>query len=73
MTTDHRAVPPLFSGLCDDAAIFPPGDLPLPQAVPAHRLHRAAWYAELVGPFSAGPQGSTCWWHNGSTPSYGSA
>ncbi|MDH6114476.1 hypothetical protein P3T36_000876 [Kitasatospora sp. MAP12-15] len=57
MTTDRSAVPPLFSGLCDDAAIFPPGDLPLPQAVPAHLVHRAAWYAELVGPFLCGAGG----------------
>lgn len=47
-------IPPLFAGLCDDAAIFPPGDLPLPQAVPAHLAHRTAWYAELVGPFLCG-------------------
>ncbi len=57
MTTDQSAVPPLFQGLCDDAAIFPPGELPLPQAVPAHRVHRAAWYAELVGPFLCGAGG----------------
>ncbi|MDH6131341.1 hypothetical protein P3T37_000710 [Kitasatospora sp. MAA4] len=57
MTTDRSAVPPLFSGLCDDAAIFPPGELPLEQAVPAHLVHRAAWYAELVGPFLCGAGG----------------
>lgn len=34
----------------DDAAVFPPGDLPLADAVVAHRLHRAAGYAGLVGP-----------------------
>ncbi|MFI9273010.1 hypothetical protein ACIGXM_20115 [Kitasatospora sp. NPDC052896] len=54
MTTNPSAVPPLFTGLCDDAAIFPPGELPLPQAVPAHRTHRTAWYAGLVGPFLCG-------------------
>ena len=43
-------VPALLRGLCDDAAVFPPGSLPLAQAVPAHRAHRAAQYAELVGP-----------------------
>ncbi|GAA1258350.1 hypothetical protein GCM10009665_55720 [Kitasatospora nipponensis] len=49
--TPQSVIPPLFAGLCDDAAIFPPGDLPLPQAVPAHLAHRTAWYADLVGPF----------------------
>ncbi|GAB3796800.1 hypothetical protein [Micromonospora zhanjiangensis] len=43
-------VPRLFHGLIDDAAVFPPGNAPLPEAVPAHRAHRAAWYADLVGP-----------------------
>lgn len=41
----------LLSGLCDDAAIFPPGNLPLAQAVAAHRHHRASRHADLVGPF----------------------
>jgi hypothetical protein len=40
-----------FAGLIDDAAIFPPGEMPLPDAVPAHCGHHAAWYAGLVGPF----------------------
>ncbi|MFE0463416.1 hypothetical protein ACFW1A_29610 [Kitasatospora sp. NPDC058965] len=53
--TPRSAIPPLFAGLCDDAAIFPPGDLPLPQAVPAHLAHRTAWYADLVGPFLTVP------------------
>ena len=48
-------VPPLFAGLCDDAALFPPGNAPVAAAVPAHRRHRAAWYAGLVGPFLLGP------------------
>ena len=37
-------------GLVDDAAVFPPGNAALPDAVAAHREHRAAWYADLVGP-----------------------
>ncbi|WP_369688696.1 hypothetical protein [Actinomadura kijaniata] len=41
---------PALAGLLDDAALFPPGDMPLPDAVPAHHRHHAAWYAELVGP-----------------------
>ncbi|WP_042368885.1 hypothetical protein [Streptacidiphilus neutrinimicus] len=47
-------VPPLFAGLCDDAALFPPGDAPVAEAVPGHRNHRSAWYAPLVGPFLVG-------------------
>jgi len=44
-------VPTFLSALVDDAAIFPPGSLPLPEAVRAHREHRASAYADLVGPF----------------------
>lgn len=40
-----------FAGLLDDAAIFPPGNAPLPAALRAHRHHHEAWYAALVGPF----------------------
>lgn len=36
--------------LLDDAAVFPPGNLPLAEAVAAHRRHRTSWYAGLVGP-----------------------
>jgi hypothetical protein len=44
-------VPPLFTGLCDDAALFPPGNLPLADAVPAHARHEAAAYAPVIGAF----------------------
>lgn len=44
-------MPRWLAGLVDDAAIFPPGNLPLPEALAAHREHRAAPYAGLVGPF----------------------
>lgn len=40
-----------WTGLVDDAALFPPGEAPLPDALPAHAAHRASWYADLVGPF----------------------
>lgn len=43
-------VPRLFDGLVDDAAVFPPGSASLPEAVAAHRRHRTAWYATMVGP-----------------------
>ena len=44
-------VPALFRHLVDDASMFPPGDLPLAEAVAAHRAHRRSPYADLVGPF----------------------
>ncbi|WP_316524670.1 hypothetical protein [Kitasatospora brasiliensis] len=47
-------IPELFRGLFDDAAVFPPGNLPVAEAVPAHRVHREAWYAEAVGPLLCG-------------------
>ncbi len=43
-------LPALVAGLVDDAAVFPPGSASLPDAVAAHRRHRADWYADLVGP-----------------------
>lgn len=46
MTQDLRA----FTALLDDAAVFPPGDLPLAEAVTAHHGHQQSAYAELVGP-----------------------
>jgi hypothetical protein len=44
-------IPPLLARLVDDAAVFPPGNAPLTEALAAHAGHRAAWYADLVGPF----------------------
>ncbi len=41
----------LLAGLCDDAAVFPPGNLPLDQALPAHLEHRQRAHAAVVGPF----------------------
>ena len=41
----------LLHALCDDAAIFPPGNLPLAEAVPAHLEHRAGRHRRMVGPF----------------------
>ena len=45
--------------LFDDAAIFPPGNLPLPEAVRAHQQHRSSWYADLVGPLVLSPSALT--------------
>ncbi len=44
-------VSPLFRPLVDDASMFPPGNLPLPEAVPAHRAYAGTPYANLVGAF----------------------
>jgi hypothetical protein len=44
----------LLAGLFDDAAMYPPGDMPLPQAVAAHLKHRAAPHGFAVGPFVCG-------------------
>ncbi|WP_285733785.1 hypothetical protein [Nocardiopsis sp. ATB16-24] len=41
----------LYRGLFDDAALFPPGNAPMAEALPAHRAHRAALRAHYVGPF----------------------
>lgn len=51
------ALTDLFEGLIDDAAVFPPGNSPLPQALAGHRAHNDQWYASLVGPLLV-PAGS---------------
>lgn len=45
------STPAWLTGFIDDAAIFPPGNLPLDRAVAEHREHRAAEYAGLLGGF----------------------
>ncbi len=50
------SIPPLVAAIVDDAAIFPPGNAPLPAAVAAHRRHAGEWYAEMLGPFVVGDQ-----------------
>jgi hypothetical protein len=40
-----------WRGLVDDAAIFPPGDVPLHEATAAYVSRRDEWYADLVGSF----------------------
>lgn len=49
--TLHHA---LFTGLWDDAALFPPGNAPMAEAVPAHRVYRAEWFAPFVRNFLVG-------------------
>ncbi|GAA4668838.1 MULTISPECIES: hypothetical protein [Amycolatopsis] len=43
-------IPALVAGLCDDAAVFPPGNASLPDAVRAYRERAGEWYAGMVGP-----------------------
>ena len=54
MSTDDAASTALLNSLVDDAAIFPPGNAPLADAIPAHVRHAAAPYGRLVGPFVCG-------------------
>jgi hypothetical protein len=42
--------PVVLRALVDDAAVFPPGNAALADAVSGHAEHRAAWYAGCVGP-----------------------
>ncbi|MFJ8113891.1 hypothetical protein [Streptomyces sp. NPDC096132] len=44
-------IPPVLVGLFDDAAVFPPGSLPIEEAVPAHVEHTRGAHAGLVGAF----------------------
>jgi len=44
-------IPQVFLGLFDDAAVFPPGSLPIEEAVPAHVAHTRGAHAGLVGAF----------------------
>ena len=46
--TSPDAFPAAWRGLVDDAAVFPPGNVPLPDAVQAHLARREEWYADLV-------------------------
>lgn len=41
----------LFDRLFDDAALFPPGNAPMPEALRAHAAYRAGDIARYVGPF----------------------
>jgi hypothetical protein len=47
------SVPDVWSGLVDDAAIFPPGNSPLEQAVAAYRTRGEEWWSGMVGSFVA--------------------
>jgi hypothetical protein len=45
------SIPPLFAGMFDDAALFPPGNAAMPDAVSGHVNYRQDWYAGLVARF----------------------
>lgn len=47
----------MFARLIDDAAMFPPGNAPMAEAVRAHAQHRASWYGGVIGPFVCADRG----------------
>ena len=47
--TTPPAIPEAWSGLVDDAAVFPPGNAALTDALASYAGRRDEWYAELVG------------------------
>ena len=51
--TQHppSALSPAWTGLVDDAAVFPPGDAALPDATAAWDARQGEWYAALAGTF----------------------
>ena len=51
VVADAFAARELFTGLFDDAALFPPGNAPMVRAVPAHLAYHERPDAELIGPF----------------------
>jgi hypothetical protein len=52
--TGTRPTVELLADLFDDAAMYPPGDMPLPEAVAAHLRRRSSAHAFAVGPFVCG-------------------
>ena len=42
--------PVLFDGWIDDAAMFPPGNASVEEAIGAHLGYRHSWFASLIGP-----------------------
>ena len=48
---EGMAFPDVWRDLVDDAAVFPPGDAPLPEALASYVGRRNDWWADLVGSF----------------------
>lgn len=48
---NNGALTALFDGLLDDAAMFPPADAPLGEAIAGHATHLMSWYSSLVASF----------------------
>src|SRR5436190_23844268 len=46
-----RPSDPMLAGLVDDAALFPPGNAPMPVALAEHARYRAAPWSAAIGPF----------------------
>ena len=46
-----RPSDPLLAGLVDDAALFPPGNAPMPVALAEHARYREAPWSAAIGPF----------------------
>ncbi len=44
-------VGPIWAGLLDDAATFPPGNAPIADAIEAYGARRSEWYGGLIGSF----------------------
>ena len=51
MPSRHGMNPELITALFDDAALFPPGNAAMTDAVRRHRQDQKLWYAASVGPF----------------------
>ncbi|QBX54871.1 hypothetical protein EXE58_04930 [Nocardioides seonyuensis] len=47
----HASLPEPWRALVDDAAVFPPGNAPLDDALSAFEARQEEWFAELVGSF----------------------
>src|SRR5215469_3005541 len=51
MSSQTAALDTLLRGLFDDASLFPPASLGMPDAVAGHVRHHGAWYQGMTGPF----------------------